>query len=131
MTQVWRVLALEVPDEVLEERICGRWVHKESGRSYHAKFKPPKSLEEARKADANAQPSVENMLDDETQGALMQRKDDTADALKQRLQTYHTTTVPITSHYANEALPAELVKVNANQSIEEIGADIDKLFPAE
>ena len=37
------VLALEVPDEVLTERICGRWVHKSSGRSYHVKFAKPKS----------------------------------------------------------------------------------------
>ena len=36
------VVALDVPDEVLTERICGRWVHKESGRSYHIKFAPPK-----------------------------------------------------------------------------------------
>ena len=28
------VVALEVPDAVLTERICGRWVHKASGRSY-------------------------------------------------------------------------------------------------
>ena len=40
------VLALEVPDEVLTERICGRWVHKASGRSYHVKFATPKSLED-------------------------------------------------------------------------------------
>ena len=37
------VLSLEVPDSVLEERICGRWIHKKSGRSYHVKFAPPKS----------------------------------------------------------------------------------------
>ena len=30
-------IELNVPDEVLEERICGRWMHKTSGRSYHAK----------------------------------------------------------------------------------------------
>ena len=29
----------QVPFGVLEERICGRWVHKASGRSYHSKFK--------------------------------------------------------------------------------------------
>eukprot|EP00960_Hanusia_phi_P003907 114901-Hanusia_phi.AAC.2 len=34
----------QVPDSVLEERICGRWIHKTSGRSYHVKFAPPKSL---------------------------------------------------------------------------------------
>ena len=35
----------EVPDEVLTERICGRWIHKASGRSYHTKFAPPKSYD--------------------------------------------------------------------------------------
>ena len=43
---VTAIVQLEVPDEVLEERICGRWIHKSSGRSYHVKFKPPKSLQE-------------------------------------------------------------------------------------
>ena len=54
---VWRVLS-QGPDEVLEERICGRWVHKASGRSYHAKFNPPKSL--GRRSQAT------NMMDDAT-----------------------------------------------------------------
>ena len=31
---VAKVVELQVPDAVLEERICGRWVHKASGRSY-------------------------------------------------------------------------------------------------
>jgi adenylate kinase len=57
------VLALEVPDEILTERICGRWVHKASGRSYHVKFAKPKSL-----GDGDA-PSEATMLDDQT-GAL-------------------------------------------------------------
>merc|ERR1719316_746204 len=57
---VSRVLAFDVPAEVLEERICGRWMHKASGRSYHVKFKPPKSLKEGET------PSAENMKDDET-----------------------------------------------------------------
>ena len=38
---VTSVLALEVPDEILEERICGRWIHKSSGRSYHASRRRP------------------------------------------------------------------------------------------
>merc|ERR1711981_1377474 len=68
--KVSSVIASEVPDAVLTERICGRWVHKASGRSYHVKFAPPKSL-------GGAAPSVETMLDDETGEALMQRADDT------------------------------------------------------
>ena len=74
------VVALDVPDAVLTERICGRWIHKASGRSYHVKFAPPKSL-----PDGEA-PSEANMLDDETNEPLMQRADDTEEALKTRLE---------------------------------------------
>ena len=39
--RVKHVVALNVPDDVLTERICGRWIHKASGRSYHVKFARP------------------------------------------------------------------------------------------
>jgi adenylate kinase len=38
-------------------------------------------------------PVVESMRDDETGQPLMQRADDTADALKSRLSSYHSKTV--------------------------------------
>ena len=85
--RVSTVLALEVPDAVLTERICGRWVHKQSGRSYHVKFSPPRSLA------AGATPSEATMLDDETGEPLMQRADDTEEALTKRLKGYHDQTV--------------------------------------
>merc|ERR1719373_876614 len=110
------VLALEVPDEVLTERICGRWVHKASGRSYHVKFAKPKSLGEG------DTPSEANMLDDETGEALMQRADDTEEALTKRLESYHAQTVPILDHYS----PAGVVtKVDANQKPELVWDAID------
>merc|ERR1711988_47748 len=62
------VIEFNVPDEILEERICGRWIHKASGRSYHVKFNPPKSL-------GGASPKADNMKDDETGEPLMQRAD--------------------------------------------------------
>jgi len=115
------VLALEVPDEVLTERICGRWVHKASGRSYHVKFATPKSLTEG------ATPSVETMLDDETGEPLMQRADDTEEALTKRLQGYHEQTVPILDHYE----PAGVVsRLNANIAPDEVWTSIDKVLPA-
>jgi len=79
----------QVPDEVLTERICGRWVHKSSGRSYHVKFARPKSLEEG------VEPTPELMLDDETSEPLEQRADDTEAALSKRLEGYHAQTVSI------------------------------------
>ena len=80
----------QVPDEVLTERICGRWVHKSSGRSYHVKFARPKSLEEG------VEPTPELMLDDETSEPLEQRADDTEAALSKRLEGYHAQTVSMT-----------------------------------
>ena len=112
---VTQVLALEVPDEILEERICGRWIHKASGRSYHTKFAPPKSLKEG------DTPSAETMLDDETGEPLMQRGDDTAEALKSRLEAYHAQTVPILAHYE----PSGVVgKVDANRAQDKVWASI-------
>jgi hypothetical protein len=81
----------QVPDEVLTERICGRWVHKGSGRSYHVKYARPKSLGEG-EGEGEA-PSAENMLDDETSEPLEQRADDTEEALVKRLEGYHAQTV--------------------------------------
>merc|ERR1712070_656920 len=91
--EVTKIIELNVPDEVLTDRICGRWIHKASGRSYHVKNCPPKSY------DGKAEPSVENMKDDETGEALFQRADDTKDALPKRLEGYHNETVPILDHY--------------------------------
>ena len=114
------VLALEVPDEVLTERICGRWVHKGSGRSYHVKYARPKSLGEG---DA---PSEANMLDDETSEPLMQRADDTEEALTKRLEGYHAQTVPILEHYS----PAGVVsKVDANQAPETVWGSVIAVLP--
>eukprot|EP00931_Biecheleriopsis_adriatica_P071001 TRINITY_DN4484_c0_g1_i1.p1 TRINITY_DN4484_c0_g1~~TRINITY_DN4484_c0_g1_i1.p1 ORF type:complete len:308 (-),score=57.96 TRINITY_DN4484_c0_g1_i1:15-896(-) len=92
-SRVTCVVALEVPDAALTERICGRWIHKASGRSYHATRSPPKSLK------PGCKPTAENMLDDSTGEPLMQRADDTEEALKSRLASYHAETVPILRHY--------------------------------
>jgi len=42
---------------------------------------------------------VETMLDDETGEPLMQRPDDTEEALGKRLKAYHGETAPILAHY--------------------------------
>ncbi|CAJ1948439.1 unnamed protein product [Cylindrotheca closterium] len=108
---VSKVIELRVPDEVLEGRIMQRWIHKESGRSYHIKTAAPKSM----KLDDNGKPIPESMKDDMTGDQLIQRKDDNVKALGKRLQSYHEDTVPILDHYQ----PKGVVRtVNANQSID-------------
>jgi adenylate kinase len=116
--KVSNVIALEVPDAVLEQRICGRWIHKSSGRSYHVTNNPPKSFR-------GGPPSTKNMLDDETGESLYQRGDDTAEALAKRLDGYHKSTVPILEHYS----PAGIVhKVDANRGIDTVWDAIEKII---
>merc|ERR1719482_2282036 len=116
--KVSKIIEFQVPDEVLTERICGRWIHKASGRSYHTKFAPPKSY------DGSSDPSAENMKDDETGDALMQRADDTAEALVKRLEQYHSQTIPILQHYSADCY---IAKVNANQDIDAVWKEIAKV----
>lgn len=108
--RVNKVIALEVPDEILEERICGRWIHKASGRTYHIKFNAPKVTEP-------------QLLDDVTGEPLMQRSDDTAAALTARLAGYHAQTVPVFAHYS--AVSGVCNKVNSNQGLNEVWAEVE------
>jgi adenylate kinase len=83
-----RVLNFEIDDSILEERITGRWIHPESGRSYHSKFAPPKV---AGKDDVTGEP-------------LIQRKDDTAEVLKKRLSSFHEQTSPVIEYYLQKGV---------------------------
>ncbi|PON16390.1 hypothetical protein C2W62_18715 [Candidatus Entotheonella serta] len=79
---------LQIDDSLLVARITGRLIHPASGRSYHSTFNPPK----------------EPMKDDITGEPLIQRSDDTADALKKRLGTYHKQTAPVVDYYRKNGI---------------------------
>lgn len=102
------VVSLDVPDAILEERICGRWIHKASGRSYHLKLNPPRVVDPA-------------PLDDVTGELLEQRSDDTAEVLQKRLATFHAQTAPVVAHYDKHRV---VVRVNGNQPVENVWRDI-------
>jgi len=72
------VLLIEVPDELILERITGRRSDPQTGAIYHVKFNP-------------APPDVAPRL--------VQRKDDTAEAVGARLAKYHSETTPIIPFY--------------------------------
>lgn len=99
------VLAFDVPDNKLVERISGRRVHPASGRSYHILFNPPK---------------VEGK-DDVTGEPLIQRKDDCPEVLRERLVEYHNKTAPIIDYYSKRGL----VKIiQADAPIEQVWKSI-------
>ncbi|XP_066311243.1 adenylate kinase 4-like [Miscanthus floridulus] len=87
-----KVLNFAIDDAILEERITGRWIHPASGRTYHTKFAPPKS------------PGV----DDVTREPLIQRRDDTAEVLKSRLEAFHRQTEHVIDYYSKKGLVANL-----------------------
>lgn len=116
---VSKVISFEIPHEVLEARICARWMHKASGRSYNVNTVPPKSMQ----LDSAGDPVKESMKDDVTGEPLYQRKDDTKEALKTRLQQYDSSTLPILAHYRNRGI---VNGVQANQAISSVWGEIEK-----
>jgi len=77
------VFYLQVPEDVLLERIRERWVHPASGRTYNTTFSPPKVPGK----------------DDVTGEALVRRVDDDAASLQARLRTYQEATLPLLEYY--------------------------------
>ena len=78
------VIEIAVPDEEIVKRMSGRRVHLASGRTYHVEFNPPKVADK----------------DDVTGEPLIQRADDKAETVKQRLDVYHAQTKPLIEYYA-------------------------------
>merc|ERR1712048_755859 len=90
---------------------------KASGKSYHVKFAPPKTM----KLDASGAPIKETMKDDDTGAPLYQRADDTAEALKKRLSSYDKDTTPMLDHYK----PWGIVKtVDGTRQMDDVWADV-------
>lgn len=108
-TKIDKVLNFAIDDSILEERITGRWIHPSSGRSYHTKFAPPKVAS----------------VDDVTGEPLMQRKDDTVEVLKSRLEAFHRQTEPVINYYAKKGVLAEL---HAEKPPKEVTAEVLKVL---
>ncbi len=81
------VIELQVDDEVIVERMAGRRMHPDSGRTYHVQHNPPQA------------PGV----DDLTGEPLVQRDDDREETVRKRLRVYHEQTRPLVEYYAHRA----------------------------
>jgi len=76
------VINLDVSTEIVLDRIAGRRVCDNCGATYHVNMPPKK-----------------NWTCDECGGEVVQRADDTEDAVMRRLELYEQETVPIIDHY--------------------------------
>ncbi len=96
---------ISVPDEVLIERVSGRWLCRICGESYHVRFNPPQ------------QPGV----CDKDGGELYQRDDDKPETVRQRLKVYWEQTSPLIDYYRSQGV---LVEINGDQPIDAVAADL-------
>ncbi len=104
ITKVTHVIAIEVPDERIVGRICGRYSCAGCGSVYHDSFNPVGadgcrcgSWEEKRRADDN-------------EGTVMSR-----------LGAYHEQTSPLATWYENAGI---FHRINGDRPIDEITTDI-------
>jgi adenylate kinase len=81
------VIDLDVPREIVFDRIAGRRVCEECQRVYHVNLRPEN-----------------DWVCDTCGGAVRQRDDDTEDAVERRLELYERETVPIVDYYRARGL---------------------------
>ena len=99
--QLDTALLIKGPYEFILERMTGRRVCPSCGASYHVKFNPP---------------SVEGKCD-LCGSEVIQRKDDTVETVKERLDVYQKETQPLIDFYGNKQLLSE---VDGTKAINEV-----------
>lgn len=100
------IILLDVPTERLLKLLTGRRVCPRCNRSYNIYFQPPKK---EGVCDADGTP-------------LVQRSDDQEEVIRRRLETYEKETQPVIKYYASQD---RLVRVNGNQTPEQVAAEIE------
>ena len=104
ITELSMVISIEVPDDNIIERIVGRRMDSETGDIYHIKFKPAPS---------------------EIENRLVQRKDDTEETVRSRLDAYHSQTATLADYYPDMGI---LKKVDGDREIIEVTNSIFNLL---
>lgn len=99
---------IKVPEDVLLDRLAGRWTCRACGTMYHQLFSPPQ---------------VAGVCD-RCGGKLYQRPDDTPETQKHRIKVYFEQTAPLIDYYRDKDL---LVEVDGRPGIGEIQAELQHI----
>lgn len=105
------IIEIDVPDDEIVNRMSGRRVHQNSGRTYHLIYNPPK---------------IEGK-DDQTGEDLIQRADDKEEIVLDRLRVYHEQTKPLIDYYSAEAADnasLKYIRVDGTKSIEAVEQEV-------
>lgn len=95
------VISIDVPRTALMERLTGRLICPNCGATYHREFNPPR------------RPGTCDVCG----SALIQRSDDTPEAVARRLAIYDEQTLPVLEHYRRAGL---LVEIDGDRPIAEV-----------
>ena len=106
ITEVTHVIAIEVPDERIVERICGRYSCAECGAVYHDNFNPT---------------SEDGVCDECGSTKMKRRADDNESTVLQRLSAYHEQTSPLADWYESKGI---FHRIDGDRPIDEITSDI-------
>lgn len=96
------VLSVQVPHELIVERLSGRRTCKGCSALYHVVFDPPKAAGTCNRCG----------------GELFQRDDDSAETISNRLRVYDNQTAPLVSYYRERGL---LKSIDGVGKVEDIG----------
>ena len=105
-TEVTHVIAIEVPDERIVERICGRYSCASCSAVYHDTFNP------------TIEPGVCNVCGSTE---MKRRADDNESTVLQRLSAYHEQTSPLAEWYETRGI---FHRIDGDRPIEQITSDI-------
>ena len=103
------VIEITAPREVLVERLSGRRVCPNCGAVYHIEFSPPK---------------VDSICDN-CGHQVIQRADDTPEAIERRLSLYDEQTAPLLNYYRERGL---LQTVNGDRDVDTVSADLVRVI---
>ncbi|MCD6381521.1 MAG: adenylate kinase [Candidatus Aenigmarchaeota archaeon] len=102
ITEIDKVIYLDVPDEIIIERLSNRRICKKCGAIYNLKTMPPKVPGKC----------------DICGGELYQREDDKPEVVKNRLVVYRENTTPLINYYKEKGILVEF-KIEHEIPVEE------------
>jgi adenylate kinase len=105
--KIEKVIFINVPEQVLVERLSGRWLCESEKHVYHLKFNPPNV---AGICDVDGSP-------------LHQRHDDERKTVERRIREYQQKTAPLIEYYRQEG---KLVEVDGTLEIGLVSKEIIK-----
>ena len=96
---------IKVAEDVLIERLTGRWTCRAQGHVFHIKFNPPK----------------QSGICDVDGSELYQRDDDKVETVTNRIRVYFNQTMPLIEYYQKAGL---LMEIDGTRSIDEVSVEL-------